>query len=248
MESIIKNEGYLYTIDTSMLDKNAVITPAGYQRMIITTTEKELKRLNMEIATLIKEMGVSWVLLSLSVKILNPILPNHELVIKTNHTWQKGVIYRRDFEILDKQGGYTIAYAATFSSLLDIAKRRICTDRAVYEKIALPESVELFEAESRHAVKGEFDFCEEVTARASWIDSLGHVNNFRYGELSYDNIPSEYLAKMKELTRLEMFFTGELRLNDSVKIFKRECDGYLEICGEHSSQGKSAFLTRMKFD
>ena len=137
MENIIKNEGYLYTIDTSMLDKNAVITPAGYQRMIITTTEKELKRLNMEIATLIKEMGVSWVLLSLSVKILKQILPGQELIIKTHHTWQKGVIYRRDFEILDKTNGFTIAYAATFSSLFDIEKRRICTDRAVYEKISL---------------------------------------------------------------------------------------------------------------
>ena len=53
---------------------------------------------------------------------------------------------------------------------------------------------------------------------------------------------------MNKLSRLEMFFTGELRASDSVKILRRTLDGYLEICGEHSSEGKSAFLVRMKFD
>ena len=243
-----EKQNYLYTIDTSMLDKNGVITPAGYQRIIITTTEKELKRLNMDIATLISEMGVSWVLLSLTVKILKQIKPNQELVVCTYHTWQKGVIYRRDFLISDAKTGENIAYATTFSSLLDINKRRICTDRAIYQKLSLLDSVELFEAESRHAVMGEFEFCEEVRAKPSWIDSLGHVNNFKYGELCYDNIPQDYIEKMHKLSRLEMFFTGELRVDDSVKISKRACDDYLEICGERSKEVKSAFLVRMKFD
>ena len=118
-----KMKEYLYRIDTSMLDKNAVITRAGYQRIIITTTERELKRINMEIATLIKEYGVSWILLSLTVKILKQITPGQELKIYTHHTWQKGAIYRRDFKVLDEKSGEIIAYAATFSSLFDISKR-----------------------------------------------------------------------------------------------------------------------------
>ncbi|MBR3864995.1 MAG: hypothetical protein IKJ19_07805 [Clostridia bacterium] len=243
-----EKQGYLFTIDTSMLDKNGVLTPAGYQRIVITTTEKELKKLNMEISTLISNMGVSWVLLSLTVKVLKQIKPNQELLITTHHTWQKGVIYRRDFLISDALTCEEMAYATTFSSLLDIQKRRICADRTVYQKLALAENEELFEAESRHAVRGEFDFCEEAKVKPSWIDSLGHVNNFKYGELCYDNIPDKYLSKMNKLNRLEMFFTGELRLGDSVKIFKRVSEDYLEICGEHSSEGKSAFFIRMKFD
>ncbi len=243
-----EKEQYLYAVDTSMLDKNGIITPAGYQRIIITTTERELKRLNMQISTLINQMRVSWVLLSLTVKVIKQIKPSQELLIRTHHTWQKGVIYRRDFLITDALNGEEIAYATTFSSLLDIEKRRICADRAVYQKLALAENEELFEAESRHAVRGGFDFCEEVKVKTSWIDSLGHVNNFKYGELTYDNIPEEYISKMDKLSRLEMFFTGELRLGESVKIFKRVSEDYLEICGERLSEGKSAFLTRMKFD
>lgn len=242
------NNGYLYTVDTSMLDKNGVITPEGYQRIVITVTERELKRINMEIATLIKTMGVSWVLLSLTVKIFKRILPGQELCVKTHHTWQKGVLYRRDFEISCPITGEIIAYAVTFSSLLDVEKRRICMDKSVYEKLSLDENEELFEAQSRRAINGNFEFLEEVAVRPSWIDSLGHVNNFKYGALTYDDMPEEYKQNLANLTRLEMFFIGELRQTDSVKISNRVEEGYLEVCGERAIDGKPAFLTRMKFD
>lgn len=240
---------YDFTVDTSMLDEHAVMTIEGYQRIIITTTEKELKRINMEIATLIKEMGVSWVLLSLTVKILKNITPGQNLKIRTNHVWKKGVIYRRDFEITCAKTGEVMALAASFSAVLDINKRRICMDRAVYEKLSLPETTELFPAESRYTPQGEFDFCEEVAVRPCWIDSLGHVNNFRYGELTFDNIPQNLALNSKNICRIEMFFTGELRLNQSVKIYSRANDNHcFEVKGEHLEGGNLAFVTRIFYN
>ena len=240
-------QSYDYTVDTSMLDARSIITLEGYQRIVITTTEKELERLNMSIETLIKEMGVSWILLSLSVKVLKQIKPNQKLSVTTWHTWQKGVIYRRDFEISDKSSGEIYAYACTFSSLFDIQKRRLCMDRAVYQKLTLKEGEESFEAQSRYNPTGDFTYCEETVVRPHWIDCLGHVNNFKYGQLTFDNLTENDRENSHEINKIEMFFTGELRLGESVKISRRKEEKVVEIMGEHSENGRSAFLTRIHY-
>ncbi len=237
---------YDFTIDTSMLDRYGVVTPEGYQRMVVTTTEKELERINLSIATLIKNYGISWVLLSFTVKILQAIKPSQNLKITTWHTWQKGVIFRRDFEICDESGN-PLVYATTFSSLFDIQKRRICMDRKVYEMLNLEGGDELFDAESRHQAPSEKEFCEETAVRPHWIDSLGHVNNFKYGQLAYDNLTDFYRENSKHLQKLEMFFTGELRLGESVVISRHIADNLVEIVGEHAEDNKSAFLVRMHY-
>ena len=241
----VKND-YMYTVDTSMLDCHGIMTPEGYQRIVVATTEKELERLNVSISALMKRFGISWILLSLSVKILKRIAPGQELKVETWHTWQKGVIYRRDVKICSKEGE-PLAYACTFSSLFDIAKRRLCMDRDIYAQINYEEAEELFDAESRHAVKGDFEYTEEVSVRPHWIDSLGHVNNFKYGQLTFDNLPEEFAERTKDITRMEMFFTGELRLNESVKISRKVEDNLVEVAGTHATDGKSAFLYRIFF-
>lgn len=237
---------YYYAIDTSALDRFGFITPEGYQRIVLSTTEKELERIQFSIAHLIKTLGVSWILLSLSVKVLKQIKPGQELSVTTWHTWRKGVLYRRDFEICDKESGEPYAYATTFSSLFDVGKRRLCTSREIYEKITLEEGEELFEAQSRSPVSGEFEFCEKIAVRPHWIDSLGHVNNFKYAQVVYDNLPPARWEESGRISRIEMFFTGELRYGDNVIVKRKVQDSSVEIAGEHED-GKSAFLYKIHY-
>ena len=238
---------YNYTVDTSMMDKNGVLTVEGYQRIIITTTEKELERINLSIAHLIKEYGVSWILLSLSVKILKQITPGQELLVTTWHTWGKGVIFRRDFEICSINGE-PLAYGASFSSLFDVEKRRLCMDRKIYEKINLEGGEELFPAVSRSAVEEGFAQTEDVSVRPHWIDCLGHVNNFKYGQLAFDNIPEDCREKSNKINRIEMFFTGELLLNEKVCIGVKNDNNLIQIAGIHQNGGHSAFLVKLHYE
>ena len=94
---------------------------------------------------------------------------------------------------------------------------------------------------------GYFEYTEEVSVRPHWIDSLGHVNNFKYGQLTFDNLPEEFAERTKDITRMEMFFTGELRLNESVKISRKVENNLVEVAGTHATDGESAFLYRIFF-
>ncbi len=237
---------YPYSVDMSHFDAHGVLTPESYQKMVVATTEKDLKRLHISIPEMLEKYGVSWVLLSLSVKIIKPIT-ELEVIISTWHTWKRGVIFRREVQICSLSGE-VLAVGATFSSLIDLNKRRICLDRKVYDAIDYPEGEALFEANSKCAPTGEFDFCEEVCVRPSWIDVLGHVNNFRYAELTFDNLPKKFTENSKSLSAMETYFTGELRLGESVKIYKKEEGSVCEIKGEHSESGRLAFLCKLTYD
>ncbi len=238
---------YPYEVEVCVLNKEGSLTPMGYQRAIITATEKELRRIGLSVPEMITRFNVTWILLSLSVEIYKPIKEGSVINISTWHTHKKGIIFRREFQITNEQNE-VVAVACSFSSLIDLNKRRICMDRTVYDQLNLPEGEELFTAQSKAVINGEFEFSEEIAVRPSWIDSFNHVNNFRYGELAFDNLPEEYYLKIANISRFEIFFTGELRLGESVKISRKQIENGIEIKGEHSSDSRSAFFATMLFN
>ena len=127
--------------------------------------------------------------------------------------------------------------------------RRLCTDPEVLEKVdTLGNGKKLLEAESRVRIKAE-DFPVIMTQKVmpSWIDSLGHVNNFRYGDLITDALPEEARANLGNLSRYEVGFTGELRLGESVELRLKEENGEILAAGIRSTDGKPAFLAKLVF-
>ncbi len=238
---------YPYEVEVCVLNKEGLLTPMGYQRAIITATEKELRRIGLSVPEMITRFNVTWILLSLSVEIYKPVKEGSVININTWHTHKKGIIFRREFQITNEQNE-VVAVACSFSSLIDLNKRRICMDRTVYDQLNLPEGEELFTAQSKAVINGEFEFSEEIAVRPSWIDSFNHVNNLRYGELAFDNLPEEYYLKIANISHFEIFFTGELRLGESVKISRKQIENGIEIKGEHSSDSRSAFFAKMLFN
>ena len=81
----------------------------------------------------------------------------------------------------------------------------------------------------------------------SWIDALGHVNNFRYGDIITDALSPETRANLGKLSRFELGFTGELRLGESVEVRIGEEDGTVLAAGIRSSDGKPAFISKLVF-
>ena len=127
--------------------------------------------------------------------------------------------------------------------------RRICTNERVLELVEeLGEGKELFEANPRIRIKPE-DLSPVMTQQvmSSWIDALGHVNNFRYGDIITDALSPETRAKLGKLSRFELGFTGELRLGESVEVRIGEEDGTVLAAGIRSSDGKPAFVSKLVF-
>ncbi len=239
---------YSFRVDTGAQNENGALTLSAIQRIIVTVSEEHLENIGLDVPFLMKEFGVSWILLSLSAKIISPIRAGERLSVRTWHTNKKGAYYRRDIEI-SHEDGTIAAVAATFSSIFDIETRRLCSNEKVLEAVEeLGEGEELFEAAPRLRIKPE-ELSSVMTQKVmpSWIDSLGHVNNFRYGDLITDALPEETRANLGNLSRYEIGFTGELRLGESVELRLKEEDGEILAAGIRSGDGKPAFLAKLAF-
>ena len=239
---------YTWNVDSSMTDSRGNISPAGLQRICVNTIEHHLVNINLSVTHLMENYGLSWILLSLTTHILSPIKLGDELVLHTRHTNRKGVIYRRDIEFM--RNGEVVAIAVSFSSILDIAQRRICTDKAVLDSLPIPcDSEPMCEAVSRHKVKPEeFAFLEERAVRPSWIDPIGHVNNLRYSEFIHDALPKELEASLESLKCISVYFTGELKKDDRFSVLTKRDGNDFEVMGIRLSDEKPAFSAKLSFE
>ncbi len=240
---------YTFRVDTGALNENKTLTLSALQRIIVTVSEEHLENIGLDVPFLMKEYGVSWILLSLSAVIKDPIRAGERLSVRTWHTNKKGPYYRRDIEIRHEDG-CVAAVAATFSSIFDIESRRLCSNEKVLAAVdELGEGKELFEASPRLRIKPE-ELLPVMTQNVmpSWIDSLGHTNNLRYGDLITDALPAEARANLGNLSRFELGFTGELRLGESVELRLKEENGEVLSAGIRSSDGKPAFLSKLVFN
>jgi acyl-ACP thioesterase len=240
-------QSYPYAVEINDLNKDGILTPVGYQKTIISTTEKELRRIGLSVPEMMQKFNVTWILLALSIEVYKPIKEGSVINVTTWHTHKKGVIFRREFQITNELNE-VVAVACSFSSLIDLSKRRICMDRSVYDQLNLEVGEEILTAQGKAQINGDFEFSEEIAVRPSWIDGFDHVNNYRYAELAFDNLPEEYYLKMANLCRFEIYFVGELRLGESVKVSRKMVENGVEIKGEHSSDSRSAFFAKMLFN
>lgn len=239
---------YTFRVDTSAQNENHVITLSSLQRVIVTASEEHLKNIGLDVPKLMKEYGVSWILLSLCVNVKDRIRSGELLSVRTWHTNKKGLYYRRDFEIRHEDGTVA-AEAATFSSIFDMETRRLCNNEKVLALVEeLGEGKELFEANPRIRTKPEnLETVMSQKVMPSWIDALGHTNNLRYGDLITDALPDETRAKLGGLSRYEIGFTGELRLGESVELCLKEENGEVLVAGVRSSDEKPAFVSKLVF-
>lgn len=239
---------YNFRVDTGAQNENHALTLSALQRIIVTVSEEHLENIGLDVPYLMREYGVSWILLSMTAEIKDPIRAGEQLSVRTWHTNKRGLYYRRDIEICHEDGTLA-AVAATFSSIFDMNTRRLCTNEKV---LALVEELgtgkELFEANPKIRVKTEgLPVVMTEKVMPSWIDALGHVNNFRYGDLITDALPEKKRAQLGELSRFELGFTGELRLGESVELRIHEENGITVVAGIRSSDGKPAFLSKLIF-
>ncbi len=242
-----KERFYKTYCDVSMFNANGAMKPDAYQRICVGVVEKHLGAIDLDVQSLVERFGVSWVLLSMTIDVKRPLTSGELLTVNTWHTCRKGTVYRRELIIKDSKGE-TVAVAATFSSLLDIKTRRICTDRAIHEVVAIPDGKLLLEASSRTKIAlDEFDVKEVVHVRPNWIDAVGHVNNFRYGEITYDNLSASKINALDTLERMEIYFTGELTAQENVTVKLLEENGAVTVAGIRSSDEKTAFITKLFF-
>ena len=167
------------------------------------------------------------------------------------HTWnsteKRRLLFRREFEITDEAGAQVLA-GESFSTLLSLSTRSVCMDRELIEKFSLPAGERLLEASDRLRLKTpELEPVERITARPSWTDGVGHVNNFRYGEMVYDALTDDQRAAMERLRRLELYFTAETHAGDVLSLHRMEEETAVTVAISQENAPRPAFSARLYF-
>ena len=236
-------------VNASMINDAGALVPHAYQQMVALIFEESVARQGMEISHLIRDLGMCWVMLAMTIEICSRVEPGEVLSWSTWQSDRLGKVWRRETELRHADLRPAIR-AATFVSLLDVTTRRICRNQETLDRLNFPQDAKLVEnAVSRTEFNLE-DYKERHIRRIypSWIDELGHTNNQRYGEMGYDALSeSKRGPYLKSLKRIELFFLKELKLGHQVSIRSWETEDKASVLGFSTYDLAPSFVIHTHF-
>jgi len=179
--------------------------------------------------------GMGWMMITLDLEFKRIPRPNDQLSVRTWSKGTKGALWQRDYRIFDGDG-IEIATARTIWALVDIEKRKILRPNALPvelkhysgdsvgdfpNKVAIPSDIKLEEV---------YKYC----VRYSGLDTNGHLNNARYGDLCSDALTlSEWDSA--ELKRFQITYLNEAKFGDELSILRTSVtDDGIFVRGQNS--------------
>ncbi len=230
---------YLIDLDFSHFGRSGHFTPAGYHYIINAMVDKHLINYNINFEKLL-EKRVSWVILSLTVDIINPIKNREQKLIgKTWFSGRKGVSFRREV-VIHAEDGTHILNATLYSTLINLDTRNIYRNKELPFVLDFASGEILGEAKVSFKEKYEYAKGETIKVKKSYLDMVGHVNNLRYSDFCFDALldSEENLDKLK---RMEIYFTSELKFEEEFCVNKAYSENKIILQGYNKTQDKPAF-------
>ncbi|HOH92014.1 MAG TPA: thioesterase [Anaerolineaceae bacterium] len=189
-----------------------------------------------------------WVLSRMKVKFLRR--PNAGELLQWR-TWPKTIqqklFYVRDFKILD-ENQQTVMLASSAWLVIHATKRRLLPPNRL-PGLDLP-SLEHLVALDESLEKLQIDDTSEaftMTARYSYIDMLGHMNNARYVEAITNAVPFDLMTK-RELDWIQVNYDKEVRPQERLSIRVAELSEDLYgVEGFNLDSEQQAFTAQLKF-
>ncbi|AIQ21961.1 acyl-ACP thioesterase domain-containing protein [Paenibacillus sp. FSL H7-0737] len=179
--------------------------------------------------------GMGWMMITLDLDFKRIPRPNDVLSV---HTWSKGTkgaLWQRDYRIFDADH-IEIATARSIWALVDIEKRKILRPNA------LPVQVKHYNGDSVGDMPVKVTIPTDIImeeayryqVRYSGLDSNGHLNNARYGDLCCDALN---LAEWDnaEFTRFRITYLQEAKFGDELTILRSAVtDDGIYVRGQNS--------------
>jgi acyl-ACP thioesterase len=156
-------------------------------------------------------------------------------------TWPRGsqkLFAIRDYDLLDQEGRTPVRGRSGWI-IVDIEKRRPIRPESLIETLPGNDGLDALPggAGPVPAAEGAVKRAERRAAYSD-IDMNGHVNNARYIEWIEDLLESELFYNSEQL-RLDINYTSELVLNETVELWTAEDGGtsaFIEGRGDAASQ------------
>lgn len=235
---------YPVQAEIMQMSPSGYLKPSGYQQMINKVVEDHLRTFNFGVESLFR-YNLSWVLVSVTIQVIKPINKIDVYYGKTWHSAKKGVTYRREIELYDKDDNL-ICTAAMFTILFDISSRTIFTNKVLPFNLRPPIPQLSLDAVPSFKEKLSYTPVHTRPVYRSALDCLGHVNNCKYGDFAYDAL-DEAESEAKNIKRIELYFTSELTLGENFTANKSVTDSKVVIQGYNENQNKVAFTVSFSY-
>lgn len=169
-----------------------------------------------------RDSGMGWMLITLDIEFQRMPQILEQISIQTWSKGTKGVLWLRDYRVLDEEGGL-ILQSRTVWALVDVEKRKILRPSAfpyqldvhsdesigdVPDKVQVPPDVRLHEA-------------YQMRVRYSGIDANGHLNNSRYADICMDALTEEEILQISPQT-FRITYHNEARMGDDIRVKRSE--------------------------
>ncbi|NLP00694.1 MAG: hypothetical protein GX386_10460 [Clostridiaceae bacterium] len=239
---------FIYEIepDVSELNEYGYLKPYAYQNLFGKIAESHLNKINLNVDTTMK-YGLAWVLISISLEIVQPVKGCIKLFAQTWHSQRKGPFFRRELVFKDEKGNI-LFHGSTFSVLMDLETRTVFRKKEAPFFIGPPTQEFTIDARPTFKTNAIFTEIDKRKVYNSYIDCLGHVNNMRYGEFAYDALNDEEKENLHKMKRYEVFFLSELRNKDIFSVQRARINNNVIIRGVNETTGETSFDVLMGFD
>lgn len=193
--------------------------------------------------------NAAWVLSRLHFVIHKAPVWRQKTSLRTWHRGLEGLLFRRDYQMLDENGVSLIDGTSSWVAL-NVAQRHLirpsaladlipqepqCTDSALpqsAQKIAVPQNIELKRIKTHVVNYSDTDF-------------IGHTNNVQYLIWAMDAIDSSYVAE-HTVSEVSINFIKETHVGDAVDIFTGNENDTYYIEGR-TEDGLQSFIIEIKF-
>ena len=195
---------------------------------------------------------MGWVLYRMYFKFLRPVLWRERMTMNTWHKGLEGLVFLRDYELLDAEGERAVVGTVSWV-VLDMQNRSFVRNDALPEFVN-PEPQNTENAVADPAPKVvipaglEKSFVREHTVRYSDIDFNGHTNNVKYVVWAMDSIDQDY-ASSHQVSEIAINFNRETRLGDKVGLFIAEepSDSGRTFYVEGLVEGRQSFIVKIVY-
>lgn len=183
---------------------------------------------------LLISQGYTWVLSRINLVLENLVSDIETIYVDTWIQKVASAFSVRLFEVHNGKGT-TLAYGATYWSIINVKTRRIAPIQKV---IGEKKLINLREVPCELPQKLVFERGKpvaQVIAEYSDLDYNQHVNSNRYLEWGINVFNSSFLSQHK-LTRIALNYNHEIYLGDTICIYKNESQNTLELYNKTQKQ------------
>ncbi len=205
-----------FKIRNSECDMSLKLSPAAVLDYFQEAAGRSCIPYGVAVPEIITNYGMTWVLSGLTVVFDSyPSWPD-EIVIDTWPRKQKGFKAFREF-LIKSSSGEVLVRGSSVWALLDVESRRPCKTDFVAEHLPQDPAEALENPPLGRVPRADSFNLEDVTfpVTPSDLDYNNHVNNIRYLIWLLSYLDPSY-SREKEISELNIVFTGEARLGDDI--------------------------------